>query len=44
MNNISTDEIYTLANEVSSKIINPSGEEVEKDGTPSKPQQGINEH
>lgn len=44
MNNISTDEIYTLANEVSSKIINPSGEEVEKDGTPSKPQQSINEH
>lgn len=44
LNNVSTDEIYTLSSEISSKFINPSGEEVEEGGTPSKPQQSINEH
>lgn len=44
LNNASTNDVYTLSSEISSKFINPSGEEVEEGGTPSKPQQSINEH
>lgn len=44
LNNASTNDVYALSSEISSKFINPSGEEVEEGGTPSKPQQSINEH
>lgn len=43
MEEMSTDEIYKISNQVTGSLINPDDEEVEG-GTPREPQQSISEH
>lgn len=43
MEEMSTDDIYKISNQVTGSLINPDDEEVEG-GTPREPQQSISEH
>ncbi|QHJ84114.1 MAG: hypothetical protein [Caudoviricetes sp.] len=44
INGVDISEVYALSEQVNGKLINPSGEEVEEGGTPSRPDQSISEH